>query len=129
MKKYLAFLTLAVAILSFNFRLIEKSPVAAVMSWSTTEIDFGRIEFDKPVTADFKFQNTGSTPLLIVSAQGSCGCTVAEYSKGEILPGEFGEVTATYNAAKVGAFNKTVTVNANTDNGPITLRIKGEVVD
>ncbi|MEO9805131.1 MAG: DUF1573 domain-containing protein [Reichenbachiella sp.] len=129
MKKYLAFLTLAIAVLSFNFSMIEKNPVAAVMSWSTTEVDFGKIALSKPVTADFKFQNTGNTPLVIVSAQGSCGCTVAEYTKGEILPGEYGEVTATYNAAKVGAFNKTVTVNANTDNGPITLRIKGEVVN
>lgn len=129
MKKYLAFLTLAVAFLSFNFATIDKNNVGAVMSWSLTEYDFGRIELNSPVTADFKFQNTGSEPLVIVSATGSCGCTVAEYTRGEILPGAFGEVTATYNAAKVGAFNKTVTVNANTANGPITLKIKGEVVN
>jgi len=128
MKKYLAFLTLAVAIISFNFSTIEK-PTVAVMSWSLTELDFGQIELNKPVTGDFKFQNTGNTPLMIVSAQGSCGCTVADYTKGEILPGEFGEVTATYNAAKIGAFNKTIAVNANTGNGPITLKIKGEVVN
>ncbi len=129
MKKYLAFLTLAVAMISFNFTTPEKSDVAAVMSWNLTEFDFGQIQVNKPVTANFKFQNTGSQPLVVISAQGSCGCTVAEYTKGEILPGEFGKVTATYNAAKVGAFAKTVTVNANTGNGPITLRIKGEVVN
>ncbi|SMD35836.1 Protein of unknown function [Reichenbachiella faecimaris] len=129
MKKYLAFLTLAIAIVSFNFTTIENSNVGAVMSWNLTEYDFGQIELNRPVTADFKFQNSGTTPLVIVSAQGSCGCTVAEYTKGEILPGEFGEVTATYNAAKVGVFNKAVTVNANTANGPITLRVKGEVVN
>ncbi|WP_420582588.1 DUF1573 domain-containing protein [Reichenbachiella sp.] len=129
MKKYLVFLTLAVAIVSLNFTTTDKPTVGAVMSWSLTEYDFGQILQNKPVTADFKFQNTGSTPLMIVSVKGSCGCTVAAYTKGEILPGQFGEVTATYNAAKIGAFNKTVTVNANTGTGPITLSIKGEVVN
>lgn len=128
MKKYLAFLALLVAVVSFNFATVEKSSKAALISWSTTAVDFGQIELNKPVTTDFVFQNTGNQPLIIVSAQGSCGCTVAEYTKGEILPGEFGEVTATYNAAKIGVFNKTVTVNANTGNGPIILSVKGEVV-
>lgn len=129
MKKYLSILTMAIAFVSFNFTTVENSSVAAVMSWNLTEFDFGQIELNKPVTADFKFQNTGSLPLVIVSATGSCGCTVADYTRGEIFPGEFGEVTATYNAAKVGTFNKTVTVNANTGTGPITLKIKGEVVN
>ncbi|MEO9968182.1 MAG: DUF1573 domain-containing protein [Reichenbachiella sp.] len=128
MKKYLAFLTLAAALVSFNFVMKSDNPVSAVMSWSTTEVDFGKIELNKPVIAEFKFQNTGTTPLLVVSAQGSCGCTVADFTKGEIEPGAYGEVTATYNAAKVGVFNKTVTVNANTSTGPITLKIQGEVV-
>lgn len=129
MKKYLSILTMAIAFVSFNFTTVENSSLAAVMSWNLTEYDFGQIELNKPATADFKFQNTGSLPLVIVSATGSCGCTVADYTRGEILPGEFGEVTATYNAAKVGTFNKTVTVNANTGTGPITLKIRGEVVN
>ncbi|MEP2024787.1 MAG: DUF1573 domain-containing protein [Reichenbachiella sp.] len=129
MKKYLAFFTLAAALVSFNFNTLDEPTAGAVMSWDLTEYNFGQIELNKPVTADFKFQNSGATPLVIVSAKGSCGCTVAEYTKGEILPGEYGEVTATYNAAKVGTFNKSVVVNANTTNGPITLRIKGEVVN
>lgn len=129
MKKYLAIFTLITAIISFNFSGVEKDIRSAVMSWSMTEYDFGKIEQNKPVTAEFKFQNTGNTPLMVVSVKGSCGCTVAQYTKGEIMPGQFGEVTATYNAAKVGVFNKTVTVNANTGEGPIILRVKGEVVN
>lgn len=129
MKKYLAFLTLAIAILSFNFTWVERSPLGATLSWELTEYDFGQIEKSKPVTAEFKFRNTGTAPLIVISAKGSCGCTVAKYTKGEILPGEYGEVTATYNAAKVGAFSKTVTVNTNTNNDPFILKIKGEVMD
>lgn len=129
MKKYLSILTLAIAFVSFNFTTVENGSAGAVMSWNLTAYDFGQVELNQPVTADFKFQNTGSQPLVIVSATGSCGCTVAEYTKGEILPGAYGEVSATYNAAKLGAFSKTVTVNANTGTGPITLTIKGEVIE
>jgi pectate lyase len=58
--------------------------------------------------------------------QGSCGCTATDYSKEPIAPGKKGYVTATYNAANMGAFHKTVTVTANTD-APVVLVIKGEV--
>lgn len=129
MKKYLSIFTLAAAFVSLSFATVAPETTGAVMSWHTTEYDFGRIERNIPVQANFKFQNTGNEPLIIVSAKGSCGCTVAAFSKGEILPGAYGEVSATYNAAKVGAFSKTVTVNANTGNGPITLTVKGEVLD
>ncbi|UXX80112.1 DUF1573 domain-containing protein [Reichenbachiella carrageenanivorans] len=129
MKKYLSILTLAAAFTSLSFASVAPKTMGAVMSWSLTEYDFGRIERNVPVQANFKFENTGNAPLVIVSAKGSCGCTVAEYSQGEILPGEYGEVRATYNAAKAGVFSKTVTVNANTDSGPIVLTVKGEVLD
>lgn len=101
----------------------------AVMFFSKTVHDFGKIKKDNPATASFAFQNTGESPLMILSVKGSCGCTVADYTKGEIPNGQYGEVTATYNAAKIGAFKKTVTVNATSDDGPITLIITGEVVE
>ena len=82
-----------------------------------------------PVSGDeFKFTNTGDAPLVISSVQASCGCTVAEYSKEPIAPGAQGFVKATYNAAKVGVFTKSVTVNANAENNVVQLVIKGEVV-
>ena len=134
MKKYLIGLGVVAAAVALIFvnvdravSSVDSSLKGAVFSWEKMAHDFGQIEQNKPVTATFAFENTGDTPLLIVSTKGSCGCTVSEYTKGEILPGSYGEVTATYNAKKVGAFTKTVTVNANTADGPITLRIKGEV--
>lgn len=105
------------------------SNFAAKFSWGKMTHDFGQIKKDAPVTANFEFVNQGSEPLLVSSVKGSCGCTIADYTKGAIMPGAKGQVTATYNAAKVGAFNKTVTVNANTQSGPIVLTIKGEVVN
>lgn len=100
----------------------------AAFTWDRTEYNFGNIPLGTPVVHEFSFYNTGTTPLVISSVQASCGCTVTAYSKDPIEPGARGYVKATYNAAKVGQFSKTVTVNANTDGGAVLLTIKGEVV-
>ena len=97
--------------------------------WIVTTYDFGKIKLNKPATHEFRFTNSGDTPLVISSVQASCGCTVTDYSKDPIAPGAEGYVKATYNAAKVGVFSKTVTVNANADDSVVQLTIKGEVVE
>lgn len=98
-----------------------------IFSWIVTVHDFGKIPLNKPVTHEFRFTNSGNTPLIISSVQASCGCTVADYSKEPIAPGGEGFVKATYNAATPGIFTKTVTVNANSEEGAVRLMIKGEV--
>lgn len=97
-------------------------------NWKITSYDFGEIELNKPVTAEFNFENKGLKPIKIVSAKGSCGCTVPKYSKAEIQPGKSGSITATYNAAKVGVFKKSVTLQTNTGE-PFTLYVSGEVLN
>ena len=101
---------------------------AASFNWVQTLYDFGTIKQNKPVTYTFKFTNSGNEPLIIASVQASCGCTVTDYSKDPIQPNTEGYVKATYNAVKLGMFNKTVTVNANTAE-PVLLTIKGNVVE
>lgn len=98
------------------------------ITWLNTEIiDMGKIEKGIPKTVSFEFQNTGNVPLIISSAKGQCGCTNVEYSKEPIQSNEKGFVKATYNAANIGIFNKSITVVANTSEQPIQLYIKGEV--
>ncbi len=101
----------------------------ATFNWAATSFDFGQIKKNVPVSHKFTFTNNGDSPLVVSSVQASCGCTVTEYSKDPIEPGGTGFVKATYNAANVGAFNKTVTVNANTPEGVVQLSIKGTVVE
>lgn len=105
------------------------SPIEATFNWSATAFDFGKIKQNVPVTHEFTFTNTGDAPLIISSVQASCGCTIASYTKDPIAPGAEGFVKATYNAAKLGQFTKSVTVNANTIDGVVQLAIKGEVVE
>ena len=99
------------------------------MVWNKKVHDFGEIEKSVAVTATFEFENTGQTPIIVTAAKASCGCTVAEYTREPIPVGEFGSVTATYNAAKVGTFNKTVTLTISGSDEPIVLTLRGNVVE
>lgn len=99
----------------------------SVMKFKHLEWDFGNvIEGEKP-THEFEFANAGKTPIIITSAQPSCGCTTPDWSKEPIQPGKNGKVTAQYNSeGKAGVFNKTITVKTNV--GDIVLTIKGNVI-
>ncbi|GAB4041171.1 DUF1573 domain-containing protein [Spirosoma jeollabukense] len=100
----------------------------ALFNWKTTTHDFGRIPQGKPVTVEFTFSNKGEVPLLVSNAKGSCGCTGVDWPKAAVLPGQSGKIKATFNAAALGAFSKTVTVESNAEGGSQTLSFKGEVV-
>jgi hypothetical protein len=121
-----------VAILAFTqvgFSQVAASAKAdvAVASFDAQSFDFGKIKQGTPVTHEFKFTNTGKVPMIITNVQASCGCTTPAWTKEPIGPGGQGFIKATYNAAAVGAFNKSVTVTANVENGFVQLTIKGEV--
>ena len=105
-----------------------KKADVAVASFDAQTFDFGKIKQGTPVTHEFKFTNSGSVPMIITNVQASCGCTTPAWTKEPIAPGGEGFIKATYNAAAVGAFNKTVTVTANVENGFVQLAIKGEVL-
>ncbi|GAB3950301.1 DUF1573 domain-containing protein [Spirosoma harenae] len=101
---------------------------AAVFNWRSATHDFGRIPQGKPVTVEFSFTNKGELPLVINQAKGSCGCTGVEYPKAAVMPGQAGAIKATFNAAAIGAFNKSVTVESNAEGGTAVLYFKGEVI-
>ena len=102
--------------------------LAAAFGWTSTAHDFGKVRQGKPVTASYSFTNKGEVPLLVTNAKGSCGCTGVEWPKEAVLPGATGQIRATFNAATVGTFSKSVFVESNAEGGPVTLIFKGEVV-
>ncbi|MCO6499816.1 MAG: DUF1573 domain-containing protein [Vicingus serpentipes] len=90
--------------------------------------NFGQVKQDSKNTKIFKFTNTGTEPLIIENAKGSCGCTVPKYPKEPIAPGATGEIEVVYSPGKQqGAQNKNVTITANTDPITTTLNISAEV--
>ncbi len=100
-----------------------------VAQFETIEHDFGTITEGQKVTHTYKFKNTGQAPLIIQSAQPSCGCTVPEWSKDPIPAGGEGYVKAEFDSnGKPNAQNKTITVTANTWPKQTTLRFKAMVL-
>ena len=98
------------------------------LSWSEKEHDFGNIQQDSENTHIFTFTNTGNEPLIIEKAKGSCGCTVPEYPKEPIAPGESNEIKVVYKPGKQKNNQaKKVTVTANTDPVQTILTIKANV--
>lgn len=92
--------------------------------------DFGTIYQDSENRHVFSFTNTGSEPLVIESARGSCGCTVPSYPKEPIAPGATGEIEVIYKPGKQKASqNKTVTIVANTEPKNTVLNIKANVLE
>ncbi|HXH17545.1 MAG TPA: DUF1573 domain-containing protein [Chitinophagales bacterium] len=106
----------------------EPQPGNAAFKFEKTEHDFGKIPQDKVVEYTFKFKNTGTEPLIISDARGSCGCTVPNYSKEPIAVGGTGEITVSFDPkGKTGVQRKTVTITANTNPARTTLNIVSEV--
>lgn len=94
--------------------------------------DFGTISDKAPVQkCTFTFTNVGDAPLVINQAVASCGCTVPQYSKKPILPGEKGSITVTFNSRGQfpSHFKKTVTVRSNGKIELTRLYIEGTISD
>lgn len=91
--------------------------------------DYGDVEFGGNGQCTFTFKNTGTEPLLISNAKGSCGCTVPSWPKEPIAPGKTGTITVKYDTKRPGAINKSVTITSNAVNEPSkVVRIKGNVM-
>lgn len=91
--------------------------------------DYGTIKQGANGACEFMLTNTGSEPLIISRAKGSCGCTVPDWPKEPIMPGESAAMTVRYDTKRVGAINKSVTITSNATNKPtMVVRIKGKVL-
>jgi len=102
-------LLLAVAILT-STSLFAQKKADEIAKLNVSTYDFGKIKQNTPATAEIVVTNIGTDPLLIEQATPSCGCTVSDYTKTPIAPGKTGTIKATYNAAALGQFDKTLTV-------------------
>jgi len=94
-----------------------------------TEHNFGKMIQGERVSYSFKFVNDGGADILINKVGTSCGCTVGNYPKTPIKPGEAGSIDVTFNSNhKKGHQNKTITIMANTEPNRTILRIKARVM-
>jgi len=99
-----------------------------VMTFEETVVDYGTIEHQADPLREFHFTNTGTEPLIIKNAKGSCGCTVPKYKKEPVMPGESSIIEVRYDTKRQGNFTKTVKIYTNEGEEPHVLSIKGKVL-
>jgi len=111
------------------------------LSFETTRIgDIAISENDAPREFRFAFTNSGRGPIVITRVETSCGCTVADYDRRPIGPGEGGDIVVAYNPhGRAGTLVQTILVytsggeggdgggNAGRRTPPIRLELNGVV--
>jgi hypothetical protein len=100
----------------------------AAIHFAQTTIDLGTIKENAIVEKKFTFVNEGSDNLVILNAEGSCGCTVPTFSKAPIPPNGKGEIVVKYTAKNMmGPQKKTISVTTNGTPSIVKLTIEGWV--
>ena len=91
--------------------------------------DFGEITQGEKVKFTYKFTNVGESDLVISSAKGSCGCTVPNWPRKPIAPGESAEIRVVFNSeGKNGKQHKKVSVIANTQPSTTVVALTGNII-
>ena len=118
-----------VFIFSFVAFFATLSVAQPVMQLEKTEVNYGTIAQGSDPLRKVKFKNTGTESLIIKSALGSCGCTVPNFKREPIAPGETSEIEIRYDTQRIGDIYKTVTIETNEGADKRVLVIKGNVVE
>lgn len=98
-----------------------------------TAFDFGTVRQSGPkVEHDFTITVTGTSPVAILSANASCGCTVPSYDRKPVMPGKSSVIKVKFSPkGQRGEIDKAVRVrlrNGNNKSETVTLRLTGVVV-
>ena len=99
----------------------------AEITFESDVVDYGTIEKGDDGVREFKFTNTGSSPLFITQVRSSCGCTIPKKPNDSIMPGVEEVIEVKYDTNRVGPIRKTITVSSNAVTPVVALQIKGTV--
>ena len=93
--------------------MIQDAPKKKVseIKFEKNSIDLGTLTQGEKRSLKFKFTNTGTEPVKIDFATGSCGCTVPDWPRKTFKPGESGTIDVEYDSKeKEGQQDNTVDV-------------------
>lgn len=104
------------------------STAVSEITFNTMVHDFGVITEGEKVAYVFTYTNTGQGSLVINSATTSCGCTVPQFSRKPLAPGQKGTMEVVFSSAGFGGIQtKTVTVQSNAKTPVVVLAVKADV--
>lgn len=99
------------------------------LALSENHWNFKDVKKGESVEHIYEVTNTGDNPLIISQVKPTCGCTVPEYTKEPIMPGQKGNITLRFDSSAFeGLQNKQVEVYANVETAPIVLTFSANVV-
>lgn len=103
--------------------------VGPQITFTSNIFKFGEVVDGEKVIHDFDFTNTGDQPLIIFNAKPTCGCTISDYPKTPIQPGESGSIKAEFNSkGRVGKAHKVLKVKTNATSDILELTLEGVVL-
>ena len=129
MKKITLLLGFMVAATMVSEKVAAQTTVGPKITYEQDYVDFGDVDYGSNRERVWKFKNTGTEPLTITNAVGSCGCTVPSFPKEPIMPGKTAEIKINYDTNRPGPINKTVTVTTNEATGAntVVIKVKGNI--
>lgn len=90
--------------------------------------NFGTVNEGDIVRREYKFVNEGKAPLIITKAKSTCGCTIPEWPKEPLNPGEGGVISVRFDTKnKTERQVKPITIIANTYPKETYLQLAGFV--
>lgn len=133
MKKILTILlTLVLCVAVADARKVPGDKVG--VTFDSMIFDFGTVPSDTPALEHtYKMTVTGDSPVAILAATPSCGCTASDYPRKPTKPGETAEIKIVYHPGKKESGEQHKTVRLMLKNGKgksetVTLRIIGVLV-
>jgi hypothetical protein len=113
-----------------NYSDINTSIQHPTIFFENPDFNFGQIYKGQKVEHIYTFENRGKDTLTIKKVKSSCGCTAVILTNNTILPGETGEIRATFSSGSLtGNINKSITVASNDPDTPkYRLTISGEII-
>ncbi|HNU88480.1 MAG TPA: DUF1573 domain-containing protein [Ferruginibacter sp.] len=114
---------------TFSSYLFAQKKVADVAKFETEVINQGNLKQNDPKEVKFIVTNISNEPLIIEQASPTCGCTVGDYTKSPIAPGATGFISAKFNAANIGHFDKHLTVKFAGVDETKSITITGNVLE
>ena len=107
---------------------VNKEIPLTTIKFDKLEHDFGNIVLGYEYTTTFTITNIGTEKLVFTKVRGSCTCTVPEYSKEPIEPGEKGTIKVKFTPGMpLGEQIKYVTISANTKRKMAVISVKGNI--
>lgn len=98
------------------------------IKFDTALFNFGNILQGEQVSTVFRFTNVGDENLILQRVETSCGCTVPEYDREPVAPGESGSIRVRFDSdGKEGQQYKTVKVISNCKDNIFDLVVTGMV--